>query len=497
MRRAQGSYQVTSESADIVAFSADVLDFKLHPRQADILEAIYRDGIRTAVLRLGRRSGKGRMMAVIAAFEATIGASAHLAAVPHGEQVAIVVIATSQRQARVCHRYVASFLRRPALAGLIARESDDSIELTNGVVVTTLPCSAASGRGLGIAVLILDECAWFAGIDGSPLDVGEIYRGLVPATAQFPERRVILASTPRWAGDWFAQLCARAATGDDDETRVWHFTTAEMNPSISAKFLEAEKARDPVTFRREYEATFESGISAALDADLVRAAVRNRGDLPPMPDQEYILCADPAFTGDRFALIVGHRDREQRIIVDRVTAWAGSKSAPVQIDRTLDEIAAISQAYYGARCLIDQYAAEPIRQGLAARGLNVTEKPWSNDSKVSALASLRATLYSSRLDLPNHRELIAELVSLEQHPTASGRPRIAAPGRSHDDYASALMALVAELATDTPPPAGATIEPSTSAGYDALIALHAHPDRPQGFGLGSRRQRGISRILSR
>ena len=475
---------MTPTPMSIVRFAADILDFKLHPKQADILDAIYRDGIRTAVLRLGRRSGKGRMMAVIAAYEATVNASAHLAAVPHGEQVAIVVIATSQRQARVCHRYIASFLRRPALAGLIARETDDAIELTSGIVVTTLPCSAASGRGLGIACLILDEAAWFQGIDGSPLDVGEIYRGLVPATAQFSERRVVIASTPRWQGDWFATLCARAATGDDDETRVWHFTTSEMNPAISAKFLEAEKARDPVTYRREYEATFESGISAALDADLVRAAVRNRGDLPPMPDTDFVLCADPAFTGDRFALIVGHRDRDERIVVDLVTAWSGSKSAPVQIDRTLDEIAAIAQVYNSARVLIDQFCAQPIIQGLRARGLNVTEQPWSNASKVDALAACRRALYGSQLDLPNHRELIAELVSLEQHPTASGRPRIAAPGRSHDDFASALMALVAELATDTPPAAGAYLAPL--AGYAAMAAMHQSSDRPRDFGgLGS------------
>jgi hypothetical protein len=70
---------MTPTPMSIVRFAADILDFKLHPKQADILDAIYRDGIRTAVLRLGRRSGKGRMMAVIAAYEATVNASAHLA----------------------------------------------------------------------------------------------------------------------------------------------------------------------------------------------------------------------------------------------------------------------------------------------------------------------------------------------------------------------------------------------------------------------------------
>jgi len=46
-------------SHPIVRFAAETLGFPLHPRQAEILEEIYTDGIRTAVLRLGRRSGKG------------------------------------------------------------------------------------------------------------------------------------------------------------------------------------------------------------------------------------------------------------------------------------------------------------------------------------------------------------------------------------------------------------------------------------------------------
>jgi hypothetical protein len=37
------------------------------------------------------------------------------------------------------------------------------------------------------------------------------------------------------------------------------------------------------------------------------------------------------------------------------------------------------------------------------------------------------------------------LVSLEQRPLPSGKPRIAAPSGQHEDYASALLALVNEL----------------------------------------------------
>jgi hypothetical protein len=427
---------------------------------------------------------------VVATFEATVNAAAHLAAVPHGEQVAIVVVATSQRQARVVHRYIAGFLRRPALASLVVRESADEIELANGIVILTLPCNAASARGLAICVVILDEAAWFQGVDGSPLDVGEIWKALVPATAQFDERRVIVASSPRWSGDWFANLCARAATGDDPETRTWTASTQEMNPSISTAFLDAERLRDPVAFRREYEASFESAISAVFDADLVRAAVREGDELPPRPGVDYVLACDPAFTGDRFAVVIGHRDEDTQIIVDRIASWAGSKANPVQIDLTLDAIATMAQAYGGSRVLIDQFSAQAIAQGLRMRGVRVEERPWTNESKVDAVAAVRRCLYAGRLSIPRHRELIAELVSLEQRPTAGGRPRIAAPGRAHDDFATALMALVSDLAADNPPPAGGTIEPDDST-YAA-----PRPERPFGLGSVDRSRRARLEILT-
>jgi hypothetical protein len=117
----------------------------------------------------------------------------------------------------------------------------------------------------------------------------------------------------------------------------------------------------------------------------------------------------------------------------------------VSIDQTLDEVALLSQAYGGAPAITDQGSAQPILQGLRQRGVFVEEQPWTNERKVDAVAAVRRALYGGRLSIPRHRELITELVTLEQRPLPSGRPRIAAPGRAHDDYATALMALVAAL----------------------------------------------------
>ncbi len=429
--------------APIVLFALEVLGFPLFPKQAEILAAIYAEGIRTAVLRLGRRSGKGRMAAVLATFEASVNADVHLAAVRPGEKVYIVVVAPSREQARLVHGYIREFLHRPGLVSLIARETADELELTSGMVISTLPANAASVRGRAIAVVILDEAAWFAGVDGSPLDARELWEALVPATAQFVERRVVVLSTPHLSSGWFADLCARAESGSDPELRAWHATTAEMNPDIRASFLEGERSKDPEAFAREYDAEFPVGDGAALDPSLVRAAVRAEPDvIPPKPYVRYVIAIDPGFFRDAFALVVAHREGD-RVVVDLVRGWHGTRAAPVPLETTLDAIAELAKAYNGAQVITDQLAEMAIREGLTRRGVTVVARPWTADRAASALAGVRRHLATDRLELPPHEILINELIGLELRP--SGRPQIGAAGRGHDDFASACLAAVAEL----------------------------------------------------
>jgi hypothetical protein len=416
------------------------------------------------------------MAAVVACYESTVNAAVHLSAVPPGERVSVVVVAPSQTAARVTHRYIRKFLQTPTLAPLVARDTADEIELSNGVTVVTLPASARSTRGLAVAVLVFDEAAWFVDSDGSPLAAEEIWEALAPATSQFPEGRILVLSTPRWSTGWFANLCTLAESGQYPNMRTWVATTEQMNPRIPAAFLAQEKAKDPAAFRREYEAAWDSGVGAVFPSELVLAAVRRGApELPPETGQGYTLAIDAAFTADRFAAIVGHRIGE-RIIVDLVRSWRGTRQAPVPVDGTLDELAAMSRAYHDAPAVIDQFAAEPVRQGLERRGVHVIARPWTSATKVDAVAAVRQYLYAGNLDIPDHKGLVSELVTLEQHPLPSGRPRIAAPSGGNDDFASACMALCLELGdphqsgwvaymqglADAPPPEPRSVLPDGS-----------------------------------
>lgn len=102
---------------------------------------------------------------------------------------------------------------------------------------------------------------------------------------------------------------------------------------------------------------------------------------------------------------------------------------------------------------------------------------------------MRRCLDSGTPGDPSHRELVTELVTREQRPTPSGGSRIAAPGGSHDDYATALLALVNELEAPTEPgilgvyrklyPSGAVAErPPTAGGAWRLSQYERASDDP-------------------
>lgn len=432
----------------IVPFLREVVGFEPWPRQAEILSGIYGLGVRLGVLRLGRRSGKGRIAAGVAVYEATANAEAHLAHVLPGEQVAVAIVATSQKQARVVHRYVRGFLSAAGLRSLVVRDTEDEIELSNGVVIMTMPCTARSTRGIAVAVLIMDEAAWMLDGEGSPLAAKEVYEALAPATAQFPAGKVLVLSTPRWSSGWFADLCRQAASGQYPGMRHWHASTSEMNPAPSmVEFLATERDKDPAAYGREYEARFASGVGAVFPDALVRAAAQDLPETETTAGRRYCISLDASSgTGkDAYALAVGSM-KGDTLEVREARSWRGAPASPVNHAALFDEVAMLSRVLGGAPVLLDQYASEVTAQQLEARGLSVVRRAWTNESKELAVQATRQLLVAQRLRIPRHPALIGELVQYEGRKLPSGRIRYAAPPGQHDDHCTALLALCHHLA---------------------------------------------------
>src|SRR5262245_10365441 len=105
----------------------------------------------------GRRSGKSRISALVAVYLAAF----RTYALARGERGVVRVAAADRKQARVVFRYVQGLLRAtPPLRALVARETADCIDLTNGVSIEVHACSYRSVRGYTVVGCVLDEVAY-------------------------------------------------------------------------------------------------------------------------------------------------------------------------------------------------------------------------------------------------------------------------------------------------------------------------------------------------
>jgi hypothetical protein len=448
----------------------NLLAFPLWPRQRELLEAVER-GPRLHVWAFGRRSAKTTTAAIAGLGNCLLRPD--LDAMVHpGERRHAVCIATNHRQARLFVRATLSIVERsPVLAGLVESTTEDEIVFANGAALSAFPCSSRGARGWPISMLLMDEAAHFLSETEGPQVADRVFEALAPSTAQFGSAaRIIIASTPWGVGNLFADLFQRAHSGELEDARAEHATTAEANPTISAEFLAGEQARDPESFRSEYLADFVGSGAAFLDPERIDDAVLDREPLEPEHARDWIAGLDPAFSSDPFGLALVGRPREdrQRLVLGLARAWRPMRQKPASFeerraieDAVLENVAATCKRFR-ARVVTDQYAARAVVDFLRRRGLAVSTEPMTATSKTAVFGALRARLNLNGLELYPEPTLLAELRRLRTKYTAGAasvvNPRV---GGSHGDLAQALALAVFEH--DRHGIGGASVFPSQAA----------------------------------
>ncbi len=177
-----------------ITFARDVLGVSLYPRQKEALRGIAAHPL--SLLCLGRRSGKTLVACIWAVYDAVVRDLSEY--VRPGETRYVVVVATARDQARRAFQVTRSFFDLPLLSPLVARETNDELHLTTGVVIKCLPCSARSTRGLAVSTVIFDELAHFIDTENGYQAGEQVYRALAPSVAQFGDAgRIVCLSTPR------------------------------------------------------------------------------------------------------------------------------------------------------------------------------------------------------------------------------------------------------------------------------------------------------------
>jgi hypothetical protein len=426
----------------------------LWPRQRERLAEVDA-GPRLHVWALGRRSSKTTMKALVGLWCCLLRPEL-LAFLRPGERGYAVGVATNHRQARLLVQAALSIVERsPLLGGMVESATEDEIRFTNSTAFAAFPCSSRGGRGWPIFCLLLDEFAHFLTETEGPQVADNVWQALIPSTAQFGDlARVVVGSTPWGSAGLFAELFQKAVSGELAGAVAHRAGSAEMNPTLTAEFLEAERVvLGEEAFAAEYLADFSGTGAAYLDPVEIEAAVGERGELPPEFGTGWIAGLDPAFSSDPFGFAIVGRDPldRRRLLLGKAWSRRPSKRKPETFaeesalrDELLDEVAE-ECVRYRARVVTDQYKARGVVEYLQRKGLSVRAEPMSATSKTLAFSALRARLNLHALELYKQSELLAELRRLRSQYRAGAaavvNPRV---GGSHGDIAQALALAVWE-----------------------------------------------------
>ena len=388
---------------------------------------------------VGRQSGKTRIAATIAAFEAATATPE-----PDGTEVYALLVGQDQRASvRTVFRYArAPFDRVPMLAQVVANTTAETFTLSTGCTVAAYPARPAAVRGLRARVVVLDELAFFRGSDNLPTDA-EMLRAVRPTLATTAGKLVILSSPYAQSGALY-ELHRRHFGRDDSPVLVWQASAPDMNPTLSRDYLQRMAQDDPEAYRSEVLGEFRAGVATFLDPEIVAASVdTGTRERPPAPGIAYVCFDDPASGSgtDAWTKAIAHRERE-RVVLDVLRTW----TPPFNPSGVMAESAALSKAYGAHATSGDRYAPGFVLEGFRAHG--VTYAPSTRDRSTLYL-ELLPLLNADRVRLLDVPDLLRELRGLERRRGTVGRDRVDhAPGQHDDRSNAAAGALVLAAGRD-------------------------------------------------
>jgi hypothetical protein len=417
---------------------------------------------------VGRRGGKSRAMATLAAYLAAL--CRHDLA--RGERGVLLCIAPDQRQAGITLDYATACFDPPSvLSSLVAGRTADTLELTNKISIEVRAASFRRLRGPTYAAVIADEAAfWYSDEFSSNAD-SEILNAVRPglATTGGP---LIIASSPyaRRGVLWEMHRRHYGAAGDP-LILVAQGESRTFNPSLPQSVVDRAMERDHASASAEYLANFRTDIESFVSREAVEACVMpDVRERPPELDIRYSAFVDPSGgSDDSFTLAIGHRvfGPENNLGLNVVDAIREARP-PFSPEDIVREFSALLKSYRISAIQGDKYA-----------GLWPVEQFKKCDIIYEQSARPKSDLYrdmlplinSQRAALPDNARLISQLASLERRTARGGRDSIDHPPGQHDDLANCAAGLAVTLSS--------AADPLDLSWIDGDVDVHGVSDREE------------------
>jgi hypothetical protein len=388
---------------------------------------------------VGRRGGKSRVASVVAVFLAAFKRYDSILA--PGEVGIVSIIAPTREQAGVVFRFVEGLVdHTPALRAMVVGRTASSIEFSNRTAIEVHTASYRSIRGRTLIAAVFDELAFWSTEDGSANPDTEIRTAVMPAMMGVPGAALVGISSPHAKRGLLWEMHKRHFAADGDPIVVWQAPTAAMRPDVDQQTIDEAYEKDAAAASAEYGALFRQDIQAFIDPAVVDAAVAlGRLELPYCRDFRYAGFVDPSGgASDSFTLAVAHAEKrggQEVVVVDCVR----ERPAPFSPEAVAEEFVEVLRAYRLTTVVGDRYSSELVRELFRKRGVTYR---YSEKSKSEIYLDALTLLNSHRVELPEHKRLIAQLCALERRTARGGRETVDHPPNQKDDIANAAAGVL-------------------------------------------------------
>ena len=203
---------------------------------------------------IGRRSGKTRAMAVLAAYIAAL--CDHSDALAPGERATLPIMSASVWQSNKAFQYLEGiFSGVRALAALVTNKTADTISLSNSVDVECRPANFRTIRGVTAIAIIADEVAYWRNENSANPDK-EILDAARPALATTNGLIVCISSPYAKRGELWNAYKRDYGQAGDPRILIAKAASRVLNPTLSERIVARAFERDPVAASAEYGAEF-------------------------------------------------------------------------------------------------------------------------------------------------------------------------------------------------------------------------------------------------
>lgn len=387
---------------------------------------------------VGRRGGKSKAMSALVIYLSCL--CDHSDVLSAGETGRVLCIAPDRSQAAIVLDYVEGLmLKIPVMAKLISNRTNESLELSNGIIVEVRGANFRRLRGSTNVAVICDEAAYWLSDESANPDT-EILNAVRPTMLTTKGQLAVISSPYARKGEVWRTYKEHYGPKGNPLILVAQGASQIFNPRVDPDEIAKAYAKDAAWASAEYGGEFRTDLEALVSLEVVQKCIADGVyERPVDRSQRYYAFTDPSGgSADSFVLVISHR-AGQRGAETAVIDVIREVRPPFSPEAVVEEFCDLLKQYRVSKVSGDNYAGEWPKEQFRKFGVNYEK---SARSKSELFLDMIPYLNSRMVDLLDHSKLVSQLVSLDRRTSGAGKDRIEKPKGGHDDVANAVAGAV-------------------------------------------------------